>query len=290
MKFEGGNIFSIDFSTQDNLLAFTDKLLENGYYSIKLISRVPPRRLLEHIDISKIHLFWLSERNTQHTMPPNLEIISREINSFEPEVEQLVILDGFEWLIDLHGKDKILNFINDISDNLSGSKVKLILPVDQLSLDSVWISRMRKVVRHMSLDSNVVEFDEYEEMDEPIVSMEMPSENMEFDLGVDGSPRLSILSRLPQIGFTQALLVKRILQWRRMGLDVSELEPALNYDSNESYELYTLIEEKVRRVVQLENYLYQNTNEIDASELSTALFRIKQLTGIDELERKYYSN
>ena len=127
-------------------------------------------------------------------------------------------------------------------------------------------------------------------MDEPIVSMEMPSENMEFDLGVDGSPRLSILSRLPQIGFTQALLVKRILQWRRMGLDVSELEPALNYDSNESYELYTLIEEKVRRVVQLENYLYQNTNEIDASELSTALFRIKQLTGIDELERKYYSN
>ena len=85
---------------------------------------------------------------------------------------------------------------------------------------------------------------------------------MEFDLGVDGAPRLSILSRLPQTGFTQALLVKRILQWRRMGLDVSELEPALNYDSNKSYELYCLIEEKVRRVVDLENYLYQNSHEI----------------------------
>ena len=148
---------------------------------------------------------------------------------------------------------------------------------------------MRKVVRHIKLDHSA-EFEEYQESIEPKVSISTPDENMKFDLGIDGSPRLSILSRLPQMGFTQALLVKRILQWRRMGLDVSELEPALNYETNESYELYRLVEEKVRRVVELENYLYHNSDEIDASELSTALFRIKQLTGIEDLEKKYYSN
>ena len=62
-----------------------------------------------------------------------------------------------------------------------------------------------------------------------------------------------MLSRLPKIGFTNGILVKRILQWRRMGLDVSELEPALNYNVEDSYALYSIIEEKVRRVVELEN-------------------------------------
>ena len=289
MKFEGGNIFSVTFSNQDKLLEMTDELLENNEIVIKLMSRLPPRRLLEHIDISKIELFWLTERNTEYSMPPNLESISREIISSKNDDEILIIIDGFEWLIDLHGKENILNFINDISDNLHGSKVRVIFPIDELSFDTVWISRMRKVVRHINTESNASKFEEFEEENEIVIS-NTPGEQMEFDLGVDGSPRLSILSRLPQTGFTQALLVKRILQWRRMGLDVSELEPALSYDTNESYELYRLVEEKVRRVVELENYLYQNANQIDSSELSTALFRIKQLTGIEELEKKYYSN
>ncbi|MBT7460024.1 MAG: DUF835 domain-containing protein [Euryarchaeota archaeon] len=289
MKFEGGNIFSIDYSTQDELLALADKLLENTDFEVKLMSRMPPRRLLEHIDISKIDLFWLTERNTEYSMPPNLVSISNEINTLNTDGEQLIIIDGFEWLIDLHGKENILNFINDISDSLYGTKSRVIFPIDELSFDSVWVSRMRKVVRHIKLDHSV-EFEEYQESIEPKLSTNTPDENMKFDLGIDGAPRLSILSRLPQMGFTQALLVKRILQWRRMGLDVSELEPALNYETNESYELYRLVEEKVRRVVELENYLYHNSDEIDASELSTALFRIKQLTGIEDLEKKYYSN
>jgi hypothetical protein len=290
MKFEGGNIFSIDYSSQNELLAFADKILENPDYDVKLMSRIPPRRLLEHIDISKIELFWLSERNTEYSMPPNLDSISKEIYLSKSDDECLIIIDGFEWLIDLHGKDKILNFINDISDTLYGSRTRIIFPIDELSFDAVWISRLRKVVRHIRTDVS----SQFQEYDEKKVEKQIPSENsernMEFDLGIDGSPRLSILSRLPQIGFTPELLVKRILQWRRMGLDVSELEPALNYETNESYELYKLVEEKVRRVVELENYLYHNLEEIEASELSTALFRIKQLTGIDELEKKYYSN
>ena len=290
MKFEGGNIFSIDYSTQNELLAFADKILENPDYDVKLMSRIPPRRLLEHIDISKIELFWLSERNTEYSMPPNLDSISKEIYLSKSDDECLIIIDGFEWLIDLHGKDKILNFINDISDTLYGSRTRIIFPIDELSFDAVWISRLRKVVRHIRTDVS----SQFQEYDEKKVEQQIPSENsernMEFDLGIDGSPRLSTLSRLPQIGFTPELLVKRILQWRRMGLDVSELEPALNYETNESYELYQLVEEKVRRVVELENYLYHNLEEIEASELSTALFRIKQLTGIDELEKKYYSN
>ena len=75
-----------------------------------------------------------------------------------------------------------------------------------------------------------------------------------------------------------------------MGLDVSEIEPALNYEDDRSYELYRIVEEKTRRAVELEQFINENKNQLSASEISVDLFRIRQLSGLDELERKYYSN
>jgi hypothetical protein len=71
-----------------------------------------------------------------------------------------------------------------------------------------------------------------------------------------------------------------------MGLDVSEVEPALSMQEvNISYELYSIVEEKVRKAVELENYLEANSDSISVSELATARFRIRQLTGLDEIEK-----
>jgi hypothetical protein len=74
-----------------------------------------------------------------------------------------------------------------------------------------------------------------------------------------------------------------------MGLDVSEVEAAL-YTSKTSlmYDTYTMIEEKVRRAVQLDNWISENVE--DSQERSIAKFRIRQLTGLEELERRYFSN
>ena len=289
MKFEGGNLFSIDFLNQTRLLELVDKLLENENSNIKLFSRLPPRRLLEHIDISRLELYWLTERTTNNSIPPNLERLMK-IFTDAKDTEELIILDGFEWLIELHGNDKIFDFINDLYDTLQGTNTKVLFPIDILNFDEIWFSKFRKVITHINheLENNDVEV--FEEHNEPKQIANNAEERIEFDLGVDGSPRLSMLSRLPKIGFTNGILVKRILQWRRMGLDVSELEPALNYNIEDSYALYSMIEEKVRRVVELENYLYHNKDMIDVRELTTSLFRIKQLTGIDELEKKYYTN
>ena len=289
MKFEGGNIFSIDFFNQNRLLGWIDKLLENDDNPVRLLSRLPPRRLLEHIDISKIELHWLTERSTDDSVPPSLDKL-KKIFTMHRENEELIVLDGFEWLVELHGNEKILDFINDLSDVLRGSKIRVIFPIDKLIFEEIWFAKFRKIMKHVNYDSksdDIIVFEEKEEVTELVKQSE---ERIEFDLGVDGSPRLSMLSRLPKIGFTNGILVKRILQWRRMGLDVSELEPALNYERDDSYELYSIIEEKVRRVVELENYLYQNKERIDVKEFTTSLFRIKQLTGIDELEKKYYTN
>ena len=75
-----------------------------------------------------------------------------------------------------------------------------------------------------------------------------------------------------------------------MGLDVSEVEPALNLEPEEAYVLYSKVEEKVRRAVDLEKYLNQNPAEFSASEEATARFRIRQLTGLEMLEEKFFSD
>ncbi len=75
-----------------------------------------------------------------------------------------------------------------------------------------------------------------------------------------------------------------------MGLDVSEVEPALNLASDDAYALYSKVEEKVRRAVDLEQHLELHSEDFTASEEATARFRIRQLTGLDQLEEKFFGN
>ena len=112
--------------------------------------------------------------------------------------------------------------------------------------------------------------------------------NLEMDLNEDGTPKLVLLTKLPRSGFTKQILQRRILQWRRMGLDTSEIEASLySTDIESMYYDYTLVEEKIRKATELERYVIANIN--DAQERTIALFRIRQLTGLDQLEKQYFS-
>ena len=116
---------------------------------------------------------------------------------------------------------------------------------------------------------------------------ERANSSLEMDLTEDGNPKLVMLTRLPQSGFTKQILQRRILQWRRMGLDTAEIESSLyTEDLDGMYAEYIQIEEKVRRAVELERYIVNEVN--DAQERTIALFRIRQLTGLDDLEKRYF--
>ena len=111
---------------------------------------------------------------------------------------------------------------------------------------------------------------------------------LEMDLNKDGTPKLVLLTKLPRSGFTKQILQRRILQWRRMGLDTSEIEASLySTDVELMYSEYALVEEKIRRATELERYVVANIN--DTQERAIALFRIRQLTGLDQLEQQYFS-
>lgn len=75
-----------------------------------------------------------------------------------------------------------------------------------------------------------------------------------------------------------------------MGLDVSEAEAALSFKPDEAYALYSLVEEKVRRAVELEQHLNTSSAGFSATDEATARFRIRQLTGLDELEKQFFED
>ena len=73
------------------------------------------------------------------------------------------------------------------------------------------------------------------------------------------------------------------------GLDTSDIESSLySTDLELMYQAYTLIEDKIRKATELERYVVANIN--NSQERTIALFRIRQLTGLDQLEKQYFSD
>ena len=103
----------------------------------------------------------------------------------------------------------------------------------------------------------------------------------------DSNASLSFLVRIPKEGYSKEIARRRILQWRRMGLDVSGAEPALFQESDErGFEIYKLVEEKVRRAIELDNRLDILEEKGLKSEVTKLRFRVRQLTGFDEVEKR----
>jgi hypothetical protein len=294
---EQGRLYTAELSDNTVLYPWLDKQLEVSQQQVLLFSRQPHKRLLEYIDLAKVESYWLSERITAGAISPSLEKIAHIITSKLPNDHGLIIVEGLEWLVSLHGEDAVLAFIRRIRDETYKSSWKIIFPINCLVFDSVWLARLRREAPDTDILSPIQD-DLIEVNEEGIVKQndsseaikihnfqQMPGEDIELDTREDGSPKLVMLTRLPRNGFSNSILTRRILQWRRMGLDVSEVEPALKImDDKVAHQLYSSVEEKVRRAVELENHLEARSDNISATEMATARFRIRQLTGLDEIE------
>ena len=104
---------------------------------------------------------------------------------------------------------------------------------------------------------------------------------------MDKNTSLAFLVRIPREGFSKDIARRRILQWRRMGLDVSESEPVLFQASDDrAYEIYKSVEDKVRRAIELDNRLDILEERGFQSEVTKMRFRVRQLTGFDDVESR----
>ena len=286
MELRRDSVYLYDFTSYDQFVIDLEIIAEvNPDYDVTILSRLPTRRWIEKLDLSKINNYWITNTDNENSIKPHIDEVMNIISQGDNKSAMIYFLDGLEQIYSESDEAELLVKLTGFSDLVKHSNYILVICVNDLAYESQWFAKLRTLTQKISIKPQ--EFTTSVENEDPIEVMS--EETMQHELGLDGGPRLAYLAKLPKIGFTKDILVKRILQWRRMGLDVSAIEPALSQPSDSAYELYKLVEEDVRRATELERFIHLNEHEINASQLAVDMFRIRQLTGLDELERRYYS-
>ena len=288
---EIGKIYTCEFVTDEETLAWIDRKSQSDTGHVLLFSRLPHRRLLEHLDINSVEAYWLSERITDGAVRPDLDEISKLILGHLSNHNGIVVLEGLEWLVTQNGEDNTLGFIRMLRESVHRKQWTILIPIRTLAFHPQWLARLRREAPSIELASPAESPTQLIERPDSLEVKNEAVDSTSLKILDDGSPQLVQLTRLPLNGFTTSLLRKRILQWRRMGLDVSEVEPALNAtDIEQSYALYAAVEEKVRQAVELDRYITANSEMLTASEEASTRFRIRQLTGLEELSKIYFAD
>lgn len=281
-----GKIQSIQADSTESFVEIIDRLDIEQNQSMIFISRFPASRLVDLLDISEIQCYWLTNIQSKGAINPSLEKLNHFTESTIREGRGMLLIEGMEWLASLHGFDAVHSMLRSLSEKVVLSQWSIYISISDSSFNQRELSRILREAP-MRQFNDVVEINEQGE--EPfVISNNIPqSEHVELDLNDDGTPKLVFLTRLPRSGFSKQILQRRILQWRRMGLDTSDIESSLySNEIDTMYAKYAAVEEKIRRATELERFVISSIS--DTQERTIALFRIRQLTGLDELEAEYF--
>lgn len=282
-----GRIHSIPAETTESFVESIDRVETSNVPTIVFISRYPASRLIDLLDISEIQCYWLTNIEGKGVLEPSLEKLNHFTESLISSEQGLLFIEGFEWLVSIHGFEAVHSMLRSLAEKVAMSRWSIYLSLYESSYNQQELSRIIREAPILEFKSNEMTIqNDGAEISHPHAST--LEKNLEMDLNDDGTPKLVLLTKLPRSGFTKQILQRRILQWRRMGLDTSEIEASLYSNNLDAiYEEYSMVEEKVRRATELERYVV--TNISDTQERAIALFRLRQLTGLDQLEKQYFS-
>ena len=258
--------------------------------NVIVLTRLSPQRLEQLIRLEDIEHRWLSEKDDPTSLEPTLERLHQFIVDSFASGGGHIWLDAVEYLISMHGFDATLNFIRSLADAVAGSEWAVLLPFSPSALDSTQIAQIRREAPVFETtapppDTTGIEEDVSEAVTAPDTA---DAQEVEIDEiitpGVEVEPGLVLLSRIPEVSLSRAVLQRRMEQWKAMDFDVSDLLAALVMEREERYARYVEYEEKIRRAVECERRI----RELEAlgfmTDVTKLRFRLMQLTGLDDIE------
>lgn len=280
--FEIGKTYTHNHVSDSEFLGYIDKISANDADHYLLISRLPQRRLLEHIDLDKVETYWMTTQEVAGSIQPSLDQLEDLLRSRVENHRGIAFVEGVEWLVSLHGFPNVLNFVMRIKDSLHRKPWSIVFVVAPGIFSDIESAKWNRESISWAIPKPL-ENPEIVAFDDDIVELE--AEMSEVPLSEDGKSKLAFLVRIPREGYSKENVRRRILQWRRMGLDVSEAEPALYTESDDrGYEIYKSVEDKVRTAVELDNRLDLLAEKGFKSDVTKLRFRVRQLTGFAEVE------
>ncbi len=280
---ESSKAYTLNLVSQDEMLAFVDSISMKDQGHVLLLSRLPQRRLLEHLDLDKVETYWVTTQDVAGSIQPSLDQIHDLVSSRFDNHEGLAVIEGIEWLISTHGFSDVLKMVMRLKDSLHRKPWTLLLVVAADVLEPVQYSQWQREAPFWEIPKKI----EFNLIDDDISESEEDTAPEEMMEEAGGDQTLAFLVRIPREGYSKEIVRRRILQWRRMGLDVSSAEPALFQDSDDiGFQIYQSVERKVRRAVELDNRLELLLEKGYRSEVTKMRFRVRQLTGFDDIESR----
>jgi len=281
-EMEVGNIYTLNLVSQDEVLAYVDKVSMRDQEHVLLLSRLPQRRLIEHVDLDKIEAYWVTTQDVMGSIQPSLDQISDLVTKRVENHNGIAIIEGIEWLVSLHGYNEVLKFVMNLKDSLHRKPWSILLVVAEDIFDDIQSAKWHREAPKWEVPTKV-EFTEN-------TTVEDNDLDIDSDIALeieDSNTSLSFLVRIPKEGYSKDVARRRILQWRRMGLDVSAAEPALFQESDDiGFEIYKSVEDRVRKAIELDNRLDILEANGWKSEVTKLRFRVRQLTGLEDVEKR----
>ncbi len=133
--FGPGQSWLVDDELPDSVLSIGSNLGSLGR-PLMVFSRLPSERLRSKYSIPNGSSIRLTERPSEEgDLGPSLEGIIRRIEDYLfANPRAVVVLDGIEFLIGLHGFDRVYDFLRNLSDLVAESDDLLLCPIDGLAL------------------------------------------------------------------------------------------------------------------------------------------------------------
>ncbi len=152
-----GHAYLISESNPNNALKLASKLSDIEH-KLMIISRIPGSRINKEFEIDIESCFWLTEKSQgeEQIIGPQLEILYSEIKDFfEKTPRSVVVLDGFEFLYAIHGRDRTLDFLRRLVDVSTTSDDLALIPINLEAFDSRSRALIKRELDH--LNSNDIE-------------------------------------------------------------------------------------------------------------------------------------
>ena len=255
-----------------------DQLNHESVNRLRILTRHPDRWAKVQPSGWSVDVAWCSPRPGQGRLPYESEAVIKDLIENSSKATAYIID-----VLDINGPavDDVSNWLLLLDDCSADVNSRVYVCIDDGLHDSIELARWGTILPRVTSPS--------ESMHQPgETSIETSKNESTAESFGSIQPELDVheiqhLTRLPPSFSTDALR-RRILQWRRMGFDVSDLESALVQDNEDRERIYRHVEENVRRAIDLDRRLTMMAEHLPATDVERDRFRLRQLTGLDQIE------
>ena len=250
----------------------------DGVKRLRVLSRHPDRWSDVQPTGWSVDVAWCSPRPGQGRLPYRPDAVIQDLVENETKATAYV-LD----VLDINGPavDDVSNWLLMVDDRSGAVDTKVYVCVDEGLHAPADLLRWATILPRVTTPT-VAPLHIGESSFEPSSTASIGEVQGSVQPSLDAH-EIQHLTRLPQ-GFSSDALRRRILQWRRMGFDVSDLESALVQEAEVRERIYRHVEDNVRRAIDLDRRLDLMAEHLPATDVERDRFRLRQLTGLDQIE------